>query len=300
MSFGLFLRSVPPGSRAARGAPGDVCSLAAAVPELGQREPGGAYGDAAGGVFWTLERGAEPRGAGEVPPECASPSAGGVGPAAEAGSGAPGGSAESSDALWSPGPGSWSRARAARPWVHVRVRAPAAPRPRAPTPRPPGMRPWGAFVERLARPLKLSLRIRPLPGGEAAGKGQMLGVFCADPAPGALAPGRAAAGQRRPDPRAAAREAAGAPPAEGGRGAGSAARGGERRDPEQRDSELGRRRTRRGAGCSRPRRWSVGLGGGGAPRAPAYPGLPRAFCSCSAMLSCAFSCFSFRWVVVAS
>ena len=61
------------------------------------------------------------------------------------------------------------------------------------------MRPWGAFVERLARPLKLSLRIRPLPGGEATGEGQMLGVFCADPAPGALAPGRAAAGQRRPD-----------------------------------------------------------------------------------------------------
>lgn len=139
MSFGLFLRSVPPGSRAARGAPGDVCALAAAVPELGQREPGGAYGDAAGGVFWTLERGAEPRGAGEVPPECASPSAGGVGPAAEAGSGAPGGSAESSDALWSPGPGSRSRARAARPWgARACARAPAAPRPRAPRGCAPG------------------------------------------------------------------------------------------------------------------------------------------------------------------
>lgn len=134
------------------------------------------------------------------------------------GSGAVGGSAESSDAPWSSSPRERvSCPRRARPVpapraprrVHVRARAPAAPPPRT----HPGQCPSKPPVEQGSHPQKLPSRATPRPRDPCREERELWrarcwGSFVRTHVPGALAPGRAAAGQSRLDAWDAAREAA--------------------------------------------------------------------------------------------
>nr|XP_045234152.1 E3 ubiquitin-protein ligase RNF152 isoform X1 [Macaca fascicularis]XP_045234153.1 E3 ubiquitin-protein ligase RNF152 isoform X1 [Macaca fascicularis]XP_045234154.1 E3 ubiquitin-protein ligase RNF152 isoform X1 [Macaca fascicularis] len=167
-----------------------------------------------GGIFWTADGVAGPqgsrgeergvwRGAREVVPGVAClPSAGGVERAAAAESGAVGGSAESSDAPWSSGPRELASCpRRARPWVCTCARACPSFAPGPHTPRLVASR-----SPCLAPSPPLEVAPGPLPEGEDAVTGRCWGSFVQTHSPGALAPGRTAAGQSQLDSWGAARK----------------------------------------------------------------------------------------------